>query len=1400
MPSWLELLQQLQSEYDPDLPGDVPKPPGYWAAKQFADNGLLSLPGIGLGILGSGLQKYTEEVPRRIAYGRAKLEENPLLRGLSNAAPIPLDISGAYRKAVREGKNKDEAIEAVNPLEAMYIESVNDPINALGGWTKNVPGVVGKVLQGIERGANIPGEKAVQGLGAGAGLVKKGVDKAFPSLKMFDQSPKSEAAQLTGRLKDVVAHRPGLLKGIVDPLSIEGQYAIPMLRGGKVNSRTATKIVNNQWNELEKIVLDTATPLEKTWKMALLHNAKTSTAEFRDWLGGQMGKGELDDPETVGAWNFWFDQTRRRQDALRDELGRPLPAPFSDIPPTDSEALGLPHDIMKPMQEGATIVHDEWIKVIEDSVNQVKAINQQVASQQISKESGNALRNSIYHQRNLQVASLQRQLWDYMRSTLGEDALGTDASKAFLNRLEDYQQQVFDPTGGMGFLSDKDRGAYERMAPIFEPQVLKVVADKQRLARLVLDGFQGSNRPKSMSEAWSRVGAVLGREVPAWSELDTPTFLKGLQEAYALRPNLISPEAVRKVQQLVAKYEGMDILSPTAPLDIALPKSQMAMTEALGGKPYKFPPTFMDNAKKMYSTSTRVAAENMILTPGFVGALNPITAIGNAGLYNPQLIPQASKGLWQTMKAIGYGTKRPKPGDNNILPTDVRDFMRDTGLGIPSRVDIGEYANFNYDVVSKTRLAAEGVNPVVRGAIGAVTAAGDPITAVLNAGYGVLSGTGYKYNPQLMMKNVMGAEEAAIRSTMWQFGGKEKLLEQLPDFLKQVKDRLSVQRTRMDAVPGFTMSIPATPAAFPVSPKQPTESLTSYLKRLTGYISSTMDTGTPRPWFLDGRYIHNKTLRSTISHAEEYIKGLAPPTTPSSTIIGPADQVGELPIGVWNDPSKIRSITEQIQATNGLLSKESLQDILEEAGVLSDDVSAIVGEWVNVLDTASEYGADIADKFQVDYSNFTNFEDFLGAFYPFLKWPTHMLNVVGKAILETPAAILFLNRLNSLTEEEADELGLPDKYKQSIRTGNKEGLGHKVASMLLRRDVTPMVDFSRMIPYAGYTPDVGNAKFAQGPVEAAYDLMPLQPYPQVSLPLQALSAGLSQVDALKPYVLSPERPLPSVNRMSGFLNLLSNMARGIPGVDEMLPRAGGAERGLQQLVESLPGDVWRPYSFERGQVHRRIGELGGEETGYVDHPLYQAAKGREEGDIYERAKSDVLRTRGLEGTLSTLLPFTTRFLGDTEEKVYGAQRHIPGGPKDTTEKVAAYTKALGEAPEASMHQDVAGTDLDTKINYVIAVKHNPALLFPDAAPAVATELTKALNKYENYQGTPGAKNPLIENPLVAVALRKQQEFNQQDPIAAAYDYWRANVHPGRREEGEEALRRQFKAWYTKNRQ
>lgn len=1303
MPSFLDFLQGLDS-YDPTLPPDVPKPPGYWARKQWDESGALSIPGILMGILGSGLQKLTEEVPERImSAGQSRMPDVPL---------ITPDWLKEYRRRLREGEDHTQAASAIPTIPRLAMTTLADPTTYLGGWVKNVPGVGGKVLQGVERGVNLPGETAIKGLGASVHGVARGADKL--GLNWFKQAPASKAAQAAREVGDITSKSPGILKGIMRPIEDEGQYALPITAKGGVNLPYAINTVNKEYDELEKLIVSDD-PLESTWKMALLQAMKSSTADLRDFLGGVLGKGTLDEhgiPDAefeLGAWQYWFDQTRRRQDTLREELSRPLPAPFSNRPQTPDEAIGLPHPQMGEINNLATSTREEWIKVIDQAKQDVNAVRGEVGKGSYTIEEGKGLTNAIYHERDKMLKSSQDQLLNTMRQVLGEEALGTDASKAFINRLEDFQKQVYDPTGGMGMLSDRERGVYDILKPFLEPEALKVVGDRSRLARLVVAGFK-KDKPKSISSAWERMGNMLGEELPMWGEVDSKTLMSVLERAYEKAPHTIDPTAVNKVRTLLDKYHDVDILMSN-PLDIALPKAQMKYEQALpGGRVPKQQVGAWDSLKKWFGISTREAAEGMIYTPGFVYMLNPISAIGAAGLHSASLIPQVSKSVGESLKVMKFGLKRPEPGDIGSLPSLVARFVASTGLRPPRGVDVGQYANANYFVTHQTRLAAEEIHPVARGLIGAITASGDPLTAGANAAFSVFVGSKSKYNPRRMMKHSMEAIESAARMTMWQMEATQELQRALPDFLDDMQKYLSTPRTRTTQAP----------------------------------------------------YELTKAI------------------VPGAPI--------EMPMGVWNKPEVLQDIVEKIRATDGLISRDAMQDILEEAGVVSDDVSHVLKGWTEIQDAASKAGERIANKYQVDYSNFTNIEAFVSKLIPFTRWPTHMAGVMTEAILGSPSTILFLNRLNSLTKEEAEELGLPPKYEDSIPGGK---VGQAIASMLLRRDVTPMFDPSRGIPFAGYVPDNRETRYSQGPVEGAMDLMPLQPYPHVLLPLQAASAALSKVGPLQPLVMSPERPLPTLNRYSGFMNLLSNLMRGVPGVNEAVPRLGGAERGIQELVEALPGDAWRPYSYERAGIQKRIGEMGGEETGFVDHPQYKAAKGREQGDIFQRAKDEYLRTRGLEGGLSTLLPFTTRFAGDTEVSAATARRHLPTGPADTPAKVERLLQAQREAPEASLSGGVSGTQFDTRMAYVQAVKRDPAMLFPDADPSVAATLSKALAGFSST----GNKNRLIENPLIAVAYKRMQTFLSQYPEAEAYDYWRQNVHPERRGEGEDALMAQFKEWY-----
>ena len=458
----------------------------------------------------------------------------------------------------------------------------------------------------------------------------------------------------------------------------------------------------------------------------------------------------------------------------------------------------------------------------------------------------------------------------------------------------------------------------------------------------------------------------------------------------------------------------------------------------------------------------------------------------------------------------------------------------------------------------------------------------------------------------------------------------------------------------------------------------------------------------------------------------------------------------------------------------GALGPRAVAKLAIDAGYDQADALVLGRKWADFVQSAIDVGVDDVMKWHVDYAKFTNLEQFLDQVVPFTRWPIHMAPRMAEIAASSPAVTMFFNKLNNLTQEEVKELGLEGtKYAGSIDAGT---LGKDAARVFL--------DPSRVLqPWRSYTRGLDQIPFSQGPVEGVVDAMPFQLYPQVQLPIQAISTALGTAmpggRGFLPY--SPEAPLPSFSRIGGATGV-ANLIPGLPASDPE-----GIWKGLYKRI--VPGA--NPFDYTEYETQKRLGEMGVEDTGFADHPSYRASRYVKD-DRYNEAKRQVTAERGLEQTFGLLTPLSASIARPSEMEVLKAKRNLPKGERSTPEAQSRYADALEQNTWAAAHQGAQGSELATEVQWAFEVFKNPAVLFPDMNPTVAARLGKELAAYDD--ALPAQKKSLKLDPLVGLALQKRQQMIQSRPILGDYLFWRDQLHPQARTQGEDSLMAQFIRW------
>lgn len=1324
MPGWNDFLTQLFGPaYSDQLPESAPKPPGYWAVEALR-GGLIPTLGIPLGMMGSALDAYTENVPRRIGslIGQAAgLAPAPVLQAIQNYGwwhPVAADLAklGLAAQKVKPPPWGDpqvvkEAFEG-DPLRQLVWEVGLDPTTwatlgttGLGRAALKGAGMAGliPVAEKVDRAAAYPFRKVGEGATAAVKTLGRGINRVAPSL--LQQAPESLAGELTKHLEDAILNTPHF-NTLRNSLPETGRYSMPLGRNGMPNVDLARRIIRQRWRRLEDLMVlnpfsaeDTAHNLQ-VWEAGQLARSQIQE-ELADSLAKELSSPGADALDAAAAYNAWFDRSNRLIDSIQGAL-RPVnqqaqPLNWVGPVPAQMDPTLAASNRLRDLAKGAM---DRARKAVADArvmVDTVRRGLRPTVGPPVPQDIVRALINDIYRARNDEII---RSIKDAYRDIAAEFniQLSDDADKAFREMLENLERVAVGGPGGAGYLPPRQANAMNELLSIYVPQVLKMQGAQHRISQHLAAALEmfptdgQARRSVPLGESWQALQDRLQLAgLPPIGALGETTS-KQLSNALAglVQAGLARADEVAKLDNLLSHYSGHGDIMVDDPLLMALGPTKETYQRVLSGGDAlsKLPQTVQDIGRAV-GILRQLMREGWLANPAYFST-NMIAALGmNLFHGGPKAVFDTIHKFRVMMTKYDYGIRSPGMMTKlDLLPDDVADDLKAIGLKAPPMgLGADSYIVGNAATMS-TRTAMERVPWYARAGLGAVTAPVDPLMGAIHVGAHI------KGIPQLVswIRNLTQIAEFAARSGLAQPVWRKELQESLPDFRQYIIDTL---------------------------------------------------TGTKRS-------------RQTFAGGVLSTKPVTPP--PIQTILQEFDT--------------------QFVPKNGLFSPEDVAQWLASHNVHIDDVQALAERWAQIVDDAVQKGVAKADKIHVNYGQFTNLEAAIDKFIPFTRWAIRMIPNFRDIMMQSPGFVMTIHRLNSITKEDAEQMGLSPRYQRMIRVG---GLGTWLAERLLSgRSGMLFVDPARVfMPWTQYLSGADNAQFARGPVEALFDIMPFKPYPDVQIPLQLGSAALASVapglSAFLPY--SPEDPLPSISRFSG--------AAGLWG--------GNATEAWQTVARMSPG--MNPYDYRTADIQRRIGEMAAQETGIANHPIYLAAREKTSHPIHKRAAFRASQERAAEHGVNMLLPLAVQVVGAEEAAAEKARRELPRGRRDTPEKQRAFDEALQKNPWAAAHLGVQGSDINTRLQFAFEMFRNPAVLFPDAHPDVAAMLAEQLAMYDRAPGPKAQAALKRQNPLISVALQRRYEAMSSLPEAKAYLWWRQQLHPQERAQGEEALMAQFIDWY-----
>lgn len=1373
----------LGDQYAPGLPDAAPKPAGYWAAEAVR-GGPITTAGIPFGMLGSALQAFTENVPMRIGSmaGQA-VASLPLsdeqLKWMGEQSPFPfMGPAGIVSPTVRWLGGLAQAAREQNPppwgdpsvftgaakkigagpIEEQLATMGFDPTmllqfgpNVARGAAKAIG--LGSTGQNLAvRGSelmDLPGKlamqgatSAVQGLGRGVEAGGAAIGAKFPNAPRFlreplKQAPASEAGETMKEVADAILQSPSYFQALDMPLEGAGRYSIPQFPGSwKPDIDAARRNIGRAYQNLENQILSPFSPEEtirnfrayEAMQMAKSHGQ----GSLMDSLSRDLSSSDSKEvQEALGAYNAWYDTSMRNIDTLAQMFVRPQPG-MNSVPMTMPAIVGHPvpggpavntdllRDIVTKYRGGQPGIPpgliDTVLKDVREGVGYLRGGpgGMPLVPPGVLKPAV----NDLYAYRNSEIIRLTQDAIDEIAQNFGIPA------------------DKVDELTGMASAEFRDRLNSLRAQAVGGP---------------VGAGFM----PSRLRDAMSEVGSIflphvqriqgqrhrLAQELRGALQLNDPSMPDR---------NLPLGELWRTLNERL-QVAGQQ---PLAPLGTATSDQLMNALSALQTNGLADAGSIRNVANILESWNTR---GDLLTGNPLQLALGPTESALERAKSGADALKRDP--AWWSQTKSGFQT--------------FRQMMRESWLANPGYLLANVTSALGVNFFESPKAAIDGVQNLQE--------------MMQNYAMGMKS-PGLMNDLDLIPKSVANDLKTwgyQAVPTDWSVGG------YIANNMQSVNEaRTAMERTQWWKRAGFfALTAPVDLVGAALHTAVGTVAMPS-ISRATRNLAQISESAVRMALGHDEmvKYVDNafhQFARETVDNVlngqtfRDSVRtgGVGPgtfdtPFTPAvrGGIMAPYPQPVTAPF--------LSNLRTWFTTTGPHFSPQQLMDKMVELGVHTDDAMIAGQQWSELLDQGLQAGTALANKRHVDYSKFTNLEAAIDQLAPFTRWAIRMMPNFRDIIAQVPGFIINVQRLNSITSKEAEELGLSDRYKRMISTGS---LGKWVSERLFGKPGGQVyIDPARVfMPWTNVQAAAQDAQFAGGPVEAITNLMPWKPYPELQAVAQAGSniAG-SLTPQLQPFLpFSPESPIPTLSRVSPLAGLW-----------------GGNTGEIQQtLQQQLPFN--NSFDYRRADIQRKLGENAAVDTGHPDHPLYLAARGLESGPLYEQAAGQIGRERAFENALSLMLPVSVQAVRPEEIAARQAARNLPTGRRETPEKQEAFDQALRANPWVAAHQGVQGSDINSRLQYVFNVMRNPAMLFPSAHPEVATQLAKDLVRYDSLPGGNAQNSAKMSNPLIGAALQARHQFLASYPEGKAYLYWRQQLHPSERQPDEASMMEQFIKWY-----
>ena len=1356
-PDFLQML--FGDQYDPSLPPSAPKPPGYWAA-QAVRGGPMTTLGIAPGMIGSGLEAVNENVAMRaqsllgqIAAGHLPGDILERMAGTdvipTTASPFGLIDTLTQRNIGRLGQAaKDvkppfwgdpqvakQAVSGkygdVGVAEELAANMSADPTLPFSFGPKLAGRLAGPTGEAISKAVDYPGKKLMEGIGVTAKGAQSLMEKTPLGKAAFSQAPESMAAERISVLEDIGTNLPEFMHPWNEKIETIGRYSIPTYRSGAQNIRQASKDVAQKFELAEHRVWNPVDPVQSLINFANL-------IAIRNTHQQRMAKLQNDLMRTVDPGDVEGMATvRGAYQAWYDTTLRALDA-FEQATPKPAIPRGGSATPAPPAGSGA--IHQainqgiaDFHKQIESTRKLVDTVRKDVQAGNYDPDAGASYISDLYHERNQAIVESMKKFYSNASSVLGTtgDARLSEQFAEMGQRLTGLETEAVGGQLGLGIIPTNKRKVFDETAGIFVPNIEKAIGDRMRLVE---------------------------------------HLKKGMTETRPIDPQTNLPWDLGGLWRLIGEY-GVPIpaLGEATGDDLLKAITQLSTTGGMRLEEVRSIARILDKWKSQ-GDLLQSRPWDLAMGPTERGLVESLSG-GNTLFKQPGVGQQIAQGMgllhrYQREKFIAT----PSYAITNFIGGGLVNLFHEPQAAKAAMDNFGEMLpRYQYGVKNPGR-----INNL------------DLLPPDLGAEYRAWGDTA---PPRELVSSFVAANLEAVGNTKLAAERIHPALRFGYNLATAPLDPVNIATGGVGAL-GYAAGMTALEVPLHKLIRNFAQVSEAAL-RLGLAQQEIRKTLTSRlPTFMDE--IQDVLVMNPRQKKDVNMVSIPRPGEVVPPGIDIPENIPPQPGGPPNPPVRVDGYTDilptrdMLQPFVGRVSEAGIhfspQDVLKwgnEVGMDVDDAKNLALKWADHLDAAKQSGVDLANKRHIKYTHYNKAEKVIDTFVPFSRWAIHMLPNYMELVGSAPGTVMLMSTLNHITREEAEKAGLPNSYKRAAEAGK---LGEFLAETVYGRPGgAAYVDPSRVLnPYAAAVSGGAGSRFSDSPVEALAQMSPLKPYPTIALLGQLLGGAVGTYAPAAAGLLPMDRetPLPSFSRYAPAAGV-------IPGM-------GGPEL-WQSLVKQLP--FMEPYNYREADIQKRLGEMAVTGTGYPDHPVYQAARATPTHPLRQQARVEQDSERGLEQFLGLVFPFGVQLTRPEELKAAAARTNLPQGRRDTPERIQKYEEALDANPWASAHLGAQGSDLATHAQYVFNVFRNPAVLFPDANPAVAERLSRDLANYDAAPSTDSKNSIKSVNPLVGFALQRRAMFIQNDPVAGAYIQWRQTVHPEQRAEGENALLPQFIQWY-----